>query len=119
MSPYLVVQHLILVLQRGQKRVLGQGIRPTGVLLIGPANLLVERLHVERQQAREVERLALLGWEPRSLVQVGGVEEGRAGQGAPDGAGGAEGKMGEFGRFGRWHGGGGATTTNTTVLILV
>lgn len=45
---YLVVQHLILFLQRGQKRILGQVIRLREVLLVGSFGLFLQCLDILR-----------------------------------------------------------------------
>lgn len=75
---YSIIQNLILRLHARHKRILPQVIALAGVLLISAPDLLLQRLHVRRQQAVQAELIALLLRESRSFVEVGVVEEGVA-----------------------------------------
>lgn len=96
---YLVVQHLILFLQRGQKRILGQVIRLREVLLVGSFGLFLQCLDILRQQAGEIEYAAFVGGKGRTLIEVGRVEDGLALESAWDGAPGVKGEVVELGIF--------------------
>jgi hypothetical protein len=61
-----------------------------------PPDLLPERLHILRQQARQVEGAALVGGKGRALVEAGRVEDGLALESALDGPVGVEGELGVF-----------------------
>lgn len=75
---YFVVQHLVLHSQASYERVLREAIRPTTILLIGPRNLLVQRLDIRRQEAMQLELVALAVRKRGSFVEVGIVQELRA-----------------------------------------
>lgn len=72
---YLIVQHLILHLQPSHERVLREAVRPAAILLVGPRDLLIQRLDIRGQEAVQLEFLALIVGERRSFVEVGVVQK--------------------------------------------
>lgn len=79
-KPYLEEQHLVLLLHRRQKRILGEIILAGRVLLICPLDLLFQRLDIRGKQSGQTKVLSFLFGERRSLVEVGVVEQ----DGAPE-----------------------------------
>jgi hypothetical protein len=67
---YAIVQDLVLGLHTGHEGVFGQIIRPLRVLLICASHLLVECLHIGRQQAMQVKVKTLLCRKCGSLVEI-------------------------------------------------